>query len=186
MKIQCKNRNRKNTFLIFFAAMSCLGTVLGVLAYSDWKPAASQDDLRMRVSEIIRESLERGTGNINGVSVYTKLPIRSRLIEEIRAYGDKVVPILADHLNAENQQERLIAVNLLGEIGRATVVPYLGKVIRDESSAILRIVALRWISCIDDQSAREIIIEASEKAYDEKVREEALHLRERFKIMTTQ
>ena len=182
MKIEFKNRNRRYASIISVVGLICLLAVLGVIAYSDSNPVPAQDQLRVRVSEIIRESLRRGTGNINGVEVYTRMPISSRLVEEIKSNDEKVIPILADHLAAENPQERLIAVSLLGAIGRPAVVPYLGKVVRDDSSLTIQIAALRWISSIDHETARDVIIEVSESASNEKVREEAQYLRLNFKV----
>jgi len=175
--MKTKYTSLKSYWFLAFVTVTAIGAAMSAVAYASWHDSLPPDDLRLRVAEIIRECLRDGTGNVNGIEVHTKLPIRAPIIAEIRSYGDRLVPILVDHLKADNPQERLIAVNLLGEIGRKTVVSHLGRVIDRESSTMIRIVALRWISRIDDQDAREIIIKTSEKNSDEKVREEARQLR---------
>src|SRR5690606_33992171 len=130
--------------------------------------------LKKRIADIVRVSKERGKGNVNGISVYTKMPTDSKLVEEVRSYGEKAVPILADYLESKNQQERLIAVNFLGNIGGAGVVSALAKVINGDSPSTTRIVALRWLGSIDDPKARAIVFEVAETETTDALREEAL------------
>src|SRR5262245_45544502 len=59
-------------------------------------PEASTGEIRERISTIIRETIKRGEFTVDGVKIWTRVPPSDDNVEEIKAYGDKAVPVLEE------------------------------------------------------------------------------------------
>jgi len=172
------NPNLKSYFAKIFVGLCALGTVLGIWAQATWEPLATKNvDLKKRIAEIVRESNERGKENIDGISISTKMPMNPKFIDEVKRYGEAAVPFLVGYLESDDQEERIAAVNFLGHIGGPSVIEPLRDVIDGESPSTTKIIALRWLGSIDDQRAKDIVLEISETATSDVLREEANSLR---------
>ena len=129
--------------------------------------------VRERVAKLVRERLSDGTGQVNGVRVQVRTPPAPEIRKEIRECGNSAIPVLTDYLRSENENERVIAVELLGLLGGPRVVPPLRNVIEGDRSPTIRILALRWLSQTPSSLASTIIRKAARTDVDESVRRTA-------------
>jgi hypothetical protein len=77
-------------------------------------PSASDEGaIRERIATIIRETLKRGEGTtVEGYSVFTWVPPSNKDVEEIKAYGDKAVPILEEYSFSDVGREGYLAPSI--------------------------------------------------------------------------
>jgi|GEM_PF-2048268 len=135
--------------------------------------ATAKDAVSKSIERIIRETLKEGEGVVNGVRVWRRVPPAKKNVEEIRRYGDEAVAVLTNHLSAESDRERALAVEFLGLLGGRRIISPLQRVIQDDNSPTIRILALRWITQAPFNLVSPIIREAAIRDLDEQVRKEA-------------
>lgn len=169
------NRNLAHTTAAYRKVLSQLCvvacSVIVVLAGGqNNKPAIP---VRERVAKILRERLSDGAGVVDGVRVQTRTPPAPEVRKEIRDCGNAAIPLLTNYLLSENENERVIAVELLGLLGGSRVVAPLKNVVEKDRSPTLRIVALRWLSQTPSSLASPIIRKAARTDVDENVRKAA-------------
>jgi hypothetical protein len=142
--------------------------------------ATAKDAVTKSIERIIRETLKEGEGVVNGVRVWRRVPPAKRNVEELRRFGDDAVPVLTNHLSAESDRERALAVEFLGLLGGRRIIPPLQKVIQEDTSPTIRILALRWITQAPFDLVSPIIREAATRDLDEQVRKEAQEILKSF------
>ena len=142
---------------------------------------SQKDAVTKSIERIIKETLKEGEGVVNGVRVWRRVPPAKRNVEEVRRYGDEAVPVLTNHLSAESDRERALAVEFLGLLGGRRIIPPLQRVIQEESSPTIRILALRWITQAPFNLVSPIIREAATRDLDEQVRKEAQEILRSFR-----
>jgi hypothetical protein len=167
--------NRYYSAIFIIAACVCFFSISG-FAYFSWSKFVTKQDIQQRIAEIIDQTLQKGEGTVDGVKFYTKVPTSSEFVEEVKRYGEEAIPVLAEHLNSQDARQRTLAVELLGHIGHPGILVHLQKIIRDDSSLTLKVIALRWVAQMDDEKAKDVVKEASEIASEKEVREEAQQL----------
>ncbi len=143
--------------------------------------ATAKDAVTKSIERIIRDTLKEGEGVVNGVRVWRRVPPAKRNVEELRRLGDEAVPVLTNHLSAESDRERALAVEFLGLLGGRRIIPPLQRVIQEESSPTIRILALRWITQAPFNLVSPIIREAATRDLDEQVRKEAQEILRSFR-----
>lgn len=129
--------------------------------------------VRERVAKLVRQRLSDGTGQVNGVRIQVRIPPAPEIKKEIRDCGNSAIPVLTDYLRSENENERVIAVELLGLLGGSRVVAPLRSVIERDRSPTLRILALRWLSQVPSSQVLPVIRKAARADVDESVRKAA-------------
>lgn len=129
--------------------------------------------VRERVAKIVRERLSEGVSIVNGVRVQNRTPPSPEITKEIREYGSAAIPVLTNYLRSESENERVVAVELLGLLGGSRVVAPLKNVVEKDRSPTLRILALRWLSQAPSNLASPIISKAARTDADESVRRAA-------------
>jgi len=129
--------------------------------------------VRERVEKIIRERLSEGTSTANGIRVQTRTPPSAQVRKEIRECGNDAIPVLTNYSQSEHENERVIAVELLGILGGARIVTPLKNVVEKDASPTIRILALRWLSQAPSNRASPIIRKAARTDADEGVRKAA-------------
>lgn len=169
------NRNLALRTAAYLKALSQLciiacSVIVVLAAGQNNKPAIPA---RERVAKIVRERLSDGAGVVNGVRVQTRTPPAPEIRKEIRECGNAAIPVLTDYLRSENENERVIAVELLGLLGGSRVVAPLKNVIEKDRSPTLRILALRWLSQGPSSLTSPIIRKAARTDVDESVRKAA-------------
>ena len=135
--------------------------------------ATARDAATKSIDRIISETLKEGEGVVNGVRVWRRVPPAKKNVEEIRRFGVEAVPFLINHLSSESDRERALAVEFLGLLGGRRIIPPLQKVIQEDTSPTMRILALRWITQAPFNLVSPIIHEAATRDLDEQVRQEA-------------
>jgi hypothetical protein len=134
--------------------------------------------VRQRIAAIIRETIKEGEGEtiINGVKtkVWTRAAPSNEAIEELKRYGDGVVPILAEYIaKSKDVRVRQLAMRCLGMLGGERIIEPLRTVIKNDPSPDMRDSALQWITQAPWALAEPIIREAAETDTDLNVREAA-------------
>jgi HEAT repeat protein len=97
-------------------------------------------------------------------------------VDEVRGYGDKPVPILAEYLHQPNGFEKYHAMRFLGAIGRKSVVEPLRQVALHDPSAAYREYALAFLTQAPWELAAPILREAASRDTDLRVRQRAEEL----------
>ena len=142
------------------------------------------DKRRARIVEIMQRTLKAGEGRIvrNGqiINTYTRRGPSTEDVEEIRAYGDDAVPILADYLSSNKAPEYELAMKFLGAIGGSSIVPPLQVVILQDQSARKREYAVITITQAPRDEAIAVLRSAAANDHDARVREVA---KEMLKVM---
>ena len=113
-------------------------------------------------------------------SEFGGVPPAKRNVEEVRRYGDEAVPVLTNYLSTESDRERALAVEFLGLLGGRRIIPPLQRVIQEDTSPTIRILALRWITQAPFNLVSPIIREAATRDLDEQVRKEAQEILKSF------
>lgn len=129
--------------------------------------------VRERVEKIVRERLSEGTSTANGIKIQTRTPPSAQVRKEIRECGNDAIPVLTNYSRSEHENERVIAVELLGILGGARIVTPLRNVVEKDASPTIRILALRWLSQAPSNLASPIIRKAARTDADEGVRKVA-------------
>jgi hypothetical protein len=143
--------------------------------------ASDEGAIRERIATIIRETLKRAEGTtVEGYSVFTWMPPSNKDVEEIKAYGDKAVPILEEYTFSDVGREGYLALQLLGLLGGSRIVEPLKRVAEQSTSAANRQAALMWLTQTPWELAFPIIRNASEIDRDPKIREAARDLLVRY------
>ncbi len=154
-----------------FYCLCTLGLLVCTLsgAQSD-RTKGSNTMVRRRIIEIVRQRLNEGVITVNGVQAQTRTPPSPEVVNEIKHYGDSGVVVLAEYLHSRRRRERITAVELLGVLGGARIVGPLRGVILHDPSAMVRELALRWLTQAPSDLAQPIIREAARTDPDERVR----------------
>jgi hypothetical protein len=146
-------------------------------AWQATKPQLSGNvEVTERIAVLIKETLHKGHGVVDGVRIWSRVPPSNKTVEEIKRYGDDAVPALTKYLNSDDELERALAVEFLGLLGGRRIIIPLQNVIRSDASPTMRIRALGWISETPWELASPIIREATERDVDPMVREAAKDL----------
>ena len=130
--------------------------------------------MRERISILIRDTLSHGEHYLpNGVKIWIRTNPSNEALEEVRGYGDSVIPILTEYLKSEDARECELAMRFLGALGGAKIVEPLNMVLLNHSSASVRELALNWLAAAPWEMAAPIIERAAESDVDLKVRDTA-------------
>lgn len=160
--------------------LSGLLLCLSVVGAGGWQikgqQAVNKVAVRERIAALIRETLQQGEGNVDGVRLQTSVPPSTETIEEIKHYGDDAVLVLTDYLQSESVRERSLAIKLLGSLGGSRIVDPLQKVIRYDESPTIKQTALRSITQAPWELALPVVREAAETDPDSRVRAAAREL----------
>jgi len=139
--------------------------------------ASDGGTIRERISTIIRETIKQGEfTTVEGYRIWTRVPSSREDVEEIKAYGDKAVPILEEYLWSDVGPEGDLALRFLGLLGGSRIVEPLKRVAEQSTSASRRQSALTWLTQVPWELAFPIIRNAAETDRDPKVRESARDL----------
>jgi hypothetical protein len=126
---------------------------------------------------VIQETIKQGEGyTAEGIKFWTRVPPSTKDIEEIKAYGDRAVPILEEYLYSDVGPEGSLALEILGRLGGSRIVEPLKRVAQQSTSAPRRQAALTWLTQAPWELAFPIIHNASETDRDPQVREVARDL----------
>ena len=140
--------------------------------------------IRERVQRIMRETIEEGETVImldgRQVIARTFIPPSNQAIDEVKAYGDKAVPILAEYLRQTSGFEKYHAMRLLGAIGGKSVVAPLREVALHDPSVGYRKYALAFLTQAPWELAAQILQEAASRDADIRVRQTAKELLEGY------
>ena len=173
------NRTHHWTTFIGLLSFICL-VALHVDAQTKLTNDAQMPLIRERVQRILRETIEDGETVImldgRQVIARTFIPPSELAVDEVKAYGDKAVPILAEYLRQTSGFEKYHAMRLLGAIGGKSVVAPLRQVALHDSSAGYREYALAFLTQAPWELAAPILQEAASRDADLKVRQRAKEL----------
>ncbi len=140
--------------------------------------------IRERVQRIMRETIEHGETVIildgRQAIARTFIPPSKLAVDEVKAYGDKAVAILAEYLRQTSGFEKYHAMRLLGAIGGKSVVAPLRQVALHDSSAGYREYALAFLTQAPWELAAPILQEAASRDADLRVRQRAKELLEGY------
>lgn len=144
-------------------------------AWSQGEPGKqSTPRVERRITEILDRLVAEGTTRLpNGAIAYTRVPPSREDIEEIRAFGDAAVPVLARFAESAKPSQQQLAINLLGHLGGKRIVEPLRKLVENAESPALRIFALRSLAMAPWEDASPIIRKVSVSDTSEPVRGEA-------------
>ena len=175
MKAVMAQMIRPRALLVLTLLTWALPVGIGSGQTGNMKPSRLTDK-RERVATIIRETLKRGEGEtINeGVRIktWTSMPLAEEDVEEIQAFGDEAVPILAGYLTSEDGREKQLAIRL-GLLGGRRIVEPLSMVVKNDKLPGMRAMALMWLAEAPWELASPIIREAAESDGDPGVRQVA-------------
>jgi len=135
--------------------------------------------IRERIHQIMRETIKRGeTMTSDGSQAFTRtfVPPSNEDADEVKRYGEKAVPILAEYLRQPTGFEKYHALRLLGAIGGKAVVEPLGQVALHDSSPWFREYALAFLTQAPWELAKPILQEAARSDADLRVRQRAKEL----------
>ena len=136
--------------------------------------------IRERIQAIMRQTIKSGETVImfdgRQVLARTFIPPSQLDIDEVKGYGDKAVPILAEYLRQPSGFEKYHAMRLLGTIGRKSVVEPLRQVALHDTSAGYREYALAFLTQAPWELAAPILREAATCDSDLRVRQRAKEL----------
>ncbi|HKO45870.1 MAG TPA: hypothetical protein VJU84_21515 [Pyrinomonadaceae bacterium] len=136
--------------------------------------------IRERIQRIMRETIDNGENVIivNGhpVTARTFIPPSQLAVDEVKGYGEKAVPVLAEYLRQTSGFEKYHAMRLLGAIGGKSVVAPLRQVALHDYSGGYREYALAFLTQAPWELAAPILQEAASRDPDIKVRQRAKEL----------
>jgi hypothetical protein len=172
--------NRTHHLATFIGLLSFICLVaLHVEAQTKLTNDAQMPLIRERVQKIMRETIENGETVImlDGRQVITRsfIPPSKPAVDEVKDYGDKAVPILAEYLQTSGF-EKYHAMRLLGAIGGESVVAPLRQVALHDSSAGYREYALAFLTLAPWELAAPILQKAASRDADLRVRQRAKEL----------
>lgn len=157
-----------------------LGTLL--LTYTGKNPAqeksfAGDMEVRQRVADIINGAIKRSEFVLeDGTKISQRALPSDEEAQEVKQFGDKAVPILAEYLNSQNSAQKTLAMRLLGYIGSESIVKPLENVATKDPSPDVRILALTWLTQAPWEKAYPVIRKASEADRSKQVRRRASEL----------
>jgi hypothetical protein len=161
-------------FMFLMVCAAIIAPTRGRAYQSDHVPEAVK---RERVSALIRDTLSQGEHHLpNGITIWTRTNPSSTALEEVRAYGDSVIPILTDYLKSEDTRECAVAMRFLGALGGTKIVEPLRMVLLNHPSAGIRGLALYWLAAAPWEMAAPIIERTAESDVDPNVRDTAKDL----------
>jgi hypothetical protein len=173
--------NRTHLCATFIGLLSffCVGA-LHVDAQTKTTNDAQPSFIRERIQRIMRETIDSGETVLmfqgRQVTARTFIPPSQLAVDEVKGYGEKAVPILAEYLRPTSGFEKYHAMRLLGAIGGKSVVPPLRQVALNDSSAGYREYALAFLTQAPWELAAPILQEAASRDADIKVRQRAKEL----------
>lgn len=135
--------------------------------------------IRERIHQIMRQTIKRGeTMTSDGRQVFARtfIPPSNDDIDEVKGYGEKAVPILAEYLREPTGFEKYHALRVLGAIGGEGVVGPLRQVALHDSSPGYREYALASLTQTPWELAAPILREAASHDADLRVRQTAKEL----------
>jgi hypothetical protein len=133
--------------------------------------SSDEGAVRERISTIIHATIKQGEGyTVEGVKFWTRIPPSTKDVEEIKAYGEKAVPILEEYLFSDVGLEGALALEILGRLGGSQIVEPLKRVVEQSTSASRRQLALSWLTQAPWELALPIIRNAAETDRDPEVR----------------
>jgi hypothetical protein len=173
--------NRTHHWATFIALLSFICLVaLHVDAQTKLTNDTQLPLIRERVQRIMRETIEDGETVImlNGRQVIARcfIPPSKLAVDEVKDYGDKAVPILAEYLRQTSGFEKYHAMRLLGAIGGKSVVALLRQVALHDPSAGYREYALAFLTQAPWELAAPILQEAASRDAELRVRQRAKEL----------
>lgn len=133
-------------------------------------PDVSPKTARARVRQIVEEILKQGEGSVQGTHTYTRVPPSPAALRELRGLGPEAVSALAEYASSGSQRCQALAVELLGRIGGADIIPALDQVLQKSPSPSLREMAVRWLPAEESESVRKILIRTAKSDSDAQVR----------------
>ncbi|MBO0721994.1 MAG: hypothetical protein J2P41_14310 [Blastocatellia bacterium] len=175
------NNNRTHHWATFICLLSffCLAE-LHVYAQTELTNDAQIPLIRERVQQIMRETIAGGETVIRldgrQVIARTFIPPSKQAVDELKDYGDRAVPILAEYLRQTSGFEKYHAMRFLGEIGGKSIVLPLSQVALHDSSAGYREYALASLTLAPWELAAPILQEAASRDADLRVRQRAKDL----------
>jgi HEAT repeat protein len=119
---------------------------------------------------------EREKNTPDGMKLWAPVPPPHEALQEVKGYGDKAVPILAEYLKSGPYPERELAMQFLSHISGSRIVEPLLLVIRYDPEPTLREDALAYLANASWKEAAPILKEASKVDPDPRVREKAVYL----------
>lgn len=167
-----------NSLMVFIllALLPCGSVVIKAGQQAKGSQTSDESAASKTVERIINETLKQGEGVVNGVKVWRRVPPSTKNVEEVRRYGDAAVAVLTKYLSTRNERERALAIEFLGLLGGRRIISPLQRVIREDDSPTMRILALRWITQAPFNLVSPIINEAAAGDPDRQVREEAKNI----------
>ena len=173
------NRTHHCATFIGLLSFICL-VALHVDAQTKLPNDAQESFIRERIQRIMRETIDTGKTVIivegRPVTARTFIPPSQLAIEEVKGYGEKAVPILAEYLRQTRGFEKYHAMRLLGAIGGKSVVSPLRQVALHDASAGYREYALAFLTQAPWELAAPILQKAASRDADNKVRQRAKEL----------
>jgi hypothetical protein len=165
--------------IVVLISLICLVAWL-VEAQTNRADDAQVTAMRERIQTIMRQTIKSGETVVvfdgRQVIARTFIPPSNLAVDEVRSYGDKAVPILAEYLQQPNGFEKYYAMRFLGAIGRKSVVEPLRQVALHDSSAAYREYALAFLTQAPWELAAPILREAASRDTDLRVRQRAEEL----------
>lgn len=114
---------------------------------------------------------QEGEGyTVEGYRYWTRVPLSSKDVEDIKSCGDKAVPILEEYLFSDVGPKGAFALEILGRLGGSPIVKPLKRVVEQSTSAWRRQFALSWLTQAPRELALPIIPNAPETDRDPEVR----------------
>ena len=118
-----------------------------------WPAPAQSDDnqskMNAKVDALIAQTISEGHHKVNGVDTYPHVPIDDKLVSEIKAFGDAVIPELSSYFESSNPQECSIAVRVVAIVGSKSSLEALTKVIEKTTETSCRVAAVAMIGTVD-------------------------------------
>jgi hypothetical protein len=109
------------------------------------------------VEGVVQNTLKRGEGVVNGYKTSTWVPVSSTDRQKVEELGASAIVPLSARLSSNVPFIQLIAVQLLGTIGRAQSVIPLQKALDSQRWVVVRMQALTSLTSTPDAMAIPII-----------------------------
>jgi hypothetical protein len=171
-----KSHHQASRFPVSVPLILCLFTCIPAsthgLGHAQPQESVAGTDLKRRIGVLIKQTLDkRQLITSQGTRVWAPVPPSPEIVQEIKDYGDRVVPILAEYLASGSLHERELALELLTYIDSPRIVEYVLLAARNDPEPSLRKQGLRYLAAQPWDVAQPILRHASEADPDPGVRE---------------
>jgi HEAT repeat protein len=173
--------SRTDSLSVIRSLLCLLATVAAVTSHghSQLNQRAPEVAVQKRIAALMNATLGvREKITPEDTKLWLRVPPPAEAIEEVKAYGDRAVAILAEYLRSGNYHDRELAMEFLSRVGGASVVEPLLTVIRYDPEPRLREAGLEYLSKASWDAAAPTLREAWKADPDPRVRQKAKYILE--------